>query len=151
SGSSGTPKAAIISHRALLTGLWNMMLAGAWTARRNRQLEGRASTARPGGGPPSSLLAGPLTHVGGYTHLLLSLNTSARIVLLPSWEAVLAAKLACREEVKSLAGATPRMIRELLGVPLPEGRKLTIESFGLHGSALRSSLVREIRERLPGA
>ncbi len=151
SGSSGTPKAAIISHRALLTGLWNMMLAGAWTARRNRQLEGGPSTARPGGGPSSSLLAGPLTHVGGYTHLLLSLNTSTRIVLLPRWEAALAAELACREEVKSLAGATPRMIRELLGAPLPKGRELTIESFGVHGSALRGSLVREILERLPGA
>lgn len=151
SGSSGTPKAAIISHRALLTGLWNMMLAGAWTARRNRQLEGGPSAARPGGSPPCSLVAGPLTHVSGYTHLLLSLNTSARIVLLSRWEAALAAELACREQVKSLAGATPRMIRELLGVPLSEGRELTIESFGVHGSALRGGLMREIRERLPGA
>jgi long-chain acyl-CoA synthetase len=151
SGSSGHPKAAVISHRALITGLWNMMLAGAWTSKRNRKLEDAGPATRPAGGSLCSLLASPMSHVSGYTHFLLSLAMSSRVAMLPSWNATTAANLACREDAKTLVGATPRMILDLLEVPLAPGQALPIESFGIHGAALRRGIVDEIRNRVPAA
>jgi long-chain acyl-CoA synthetase len=151
SGSSGRPKPVLVSHRALITGLWNMMLAGAWTAKRNRRLDDSPPPARSAGGQPCSLLAAPFTHVGGYSHLLLSLATGSKVVTTSGWNPIHVAELACREDAKSLAGATPRMILELLDAPKPGGTLLPIESFGVHGSALRRGLVDEIRRRVPGA
>lgn len=151
SGSSGSPKAVVISHRALLTGLWNMMLASAWTARRNRQLEGGAAIPLPGGGAPCSLVAAPLTHVGGYTQLLLALAVSVRVVLLSRWDARQAAELARREGATTLIGATPPMIKELLDVAREADQPLPLNSFGIHGAAFRRSLMEEIGRRVPGA
>jgi long-chain acyl-CoA synthetase len=149
SGSSGRPKPVLISQCALIAGLWNMMLAGAWTAKRNRKLE--EAPARPAGGQPSSLLVAPLTHVGGYSHFLLSLATGSRTVITSSWNPARMAGLACREDAKSLVGATPRMILEILDMPMSGSAVLPIESFGVHGSALRKGLMDEVRKRVPDA
>lgn len=153
SGSSGRPKPVLISHRALIAGLWNMMLAGAWTAKRNRRLEEATASPppRPVGGQPCSLLIAPLTHVSGYSHFLLSLATGGRIVITASGNALHMARLACQEVVKSLVGATPRLILEILDAPVSAGAVLPIEFFGIHGSALRKGLVDEIRMRVPSA
>jgi acyl-CoA synthetase (AMP-forming)/AMP-acid ligase II len=148
SGSSGKPKAVVVSHRAQITGLWNMILASAWTARRNRQLEGVSSGSRSAS-TPCSLLIAPLTHVGGYAQLLLAVTMSGRLVLMSQWNARRACDLAYREGATALAGATPAMIRELFA--LTADRPLPFESFGIHGTAFRRSLIEEIRKRVPGA
>lgn len=76
---------------------------------------------------------------------------SGRIALLPHWNAGAAARLARVTGATALVGATPTMIEELLALPTPEGSPLPIESFSIHGAALRRGLMEEILRRAPGA
>jgi len=77
SGSSGSPKGVIHTHRSLVAGLRNMMLGGALA---NRMLPASPGVPeRPQ--PPSTLLLSSLAYVAGYSAFLLCVATGGRIVL----------------------------------------------------------------------
>ncbi len=148
SGSTGRPKGVISSHRAVITGMMNMLLGSALASLRNR-------SARPGGTrpqkSPSSLLLAPFTHVGGYSHLLLMLWVAGRVALLPSWRPDAALALIKREQLATIAGADPDRLRELLRTPAAQADLGSLTGIGIHGAAASPALLRELQERLPDA
>jgi long-chain acyl-CoA synthetase len=150
SGSTGRPKGIVLSHRGIVTGLWNMMLEGAWGSKRTIESP-RPSPVAQLGVQPASLLCSSLSHIGGYTQLLLMLAVSGKVVLIKAWNPQRALKIAQRETIRTLFGATPTMIRELLAARATSGESTSLESFSIHGSGLLGGLVAEILEIIPHA
>lgn len=148
SGSSGRPKGVRLSHEGIISGLWNMMLSGAWVTRLNGPDRGH-SAARRHGAPGATLLVGSMTHVSGYTQLLLRLISPGRLVLVDSWNADEVRKAVIREKATTISGITPAMITELRSGTSGE-EKLPIETFNIFGHGLDAHEINGIRSAFPG-
>jgi steroid-24-oyl-CoA synthetase len=146
-GSTSLPKAVISTHRAVIAGIMNMMLGSALAAARNKP------TGTPAQQPktPSSLLMSPLTHVGGYSHLLLMMQVAGKVVPLSSWEVGRALELIEKHRIRSLSGANASELRELLRAIPGKAGISSLLSVGIHGEALRENILAELRDRLPQA
>ncbi len=148
SGSTGNPKGVVSSHRAVITGMMNMMLGGALAA-------ARSSPPQPGSGQPrqlpSSLLLAPLAHIAGYSHLLLMLWVSGKVAMLPTWQLDEALELIEQEKLRTITGINADLLNQLLRSDPRRHDLGSISAVGVHGCALRPALLREIQERLPGA
>lgn len=149
SGSTGSPKGIVLSHRCLTSGLMNMLLGRALSALRGAKhsTSGRPSPAQS---LPVSLLAAPFSYIAGYAHVLLMAYLGGTIITLPKWDAGSAVEVLAKEDVHALAGATPVMMRELLGVKHGKERLRRLRSVGLHGVALDRALLEELLLTLPG-
>lgn len=148
SGSTGPPKGVVSSHRAVITGMMNMMLGSALATARN----GPARLTRGGvGASPSSLLLAPFTHVAGYSHLILMMWVSGMVAALPTWELNDALEIIEREKLRTISGASPSLLRQLLRSDPYRNDLSSVSAVGVHGSALRRPLLNEIAGRLPQA
>lgn len=144
-GSTSSPKGVISSHRAVIAGVMNMMLCSALASVRNRV---KGSVTQRVQGSPSSLLLAPLTHVSGYSHLLLMTQVGGKVVLLPTWQAQTAVSLIEGQSIRSLSGANATQLRELIRLETRPGLD-SLTSVGIHGEALRENILTELRDRLP--
>jgi len=142
SGSSGAPKGVILTHRALITGVMNMMLVGAVAAR--GEAKTRSALAKPVA--PTVLLRSPLNHVSGYMQVLSMLLMGGRILRSrrPDFAALLA-----EHHVTSVIGLTDTDATAL--VELPTGMRIErLRSVAVAGRSLPAPLRRALRERWPG-
>lgn len=146
SGSTGTPKGAICTHRAVLTGLMNMSLAGALASLRAAPGVARNNVARAA---PCSILTSPFSHVSGYSHLLLMMQVAGTSMPLSEWDTATVLQLARQKNVSSLNGVHAESLMELLHADRSVHDLASLASIGLHGSALRPNLIAQMRERLP--
>ena len=147
SGTTGSPKGVVLTQEGIVTGLVNMALGGML-----------ANAAFPHNGPkpvavrdrlrrtPCSLVLAPLSYIGGYSQLLLALTVGGKLVLQERWDVEAICRLIDREQVRSLVGATPAQIRELMRYK-PEAGSLA--SIGIHGTALHRTLLDEIAAQWP--
>jgi long-chain acyl-CoA synthetase len=141
SGTTGTPKGAVSTHRAILSAL---MAFG-----------GRAAVAglvEPPAEPPSEddptpafVLAVPLFHVTGLVPVLLgSFLGGARLVMMYRWDPERALELIERERVTTFVGV-PTMAFDLIESPSFETRDTsTLTSIGGGGAPMPPELVRRI-------
>ena len=115
SGTTGNPKGAQLTHRGCVANLFNMMYAGASTARAMQLATGLEPPAEA---PiPVTLITTPLFHVtanncGAYA----TTAAGGKLVLMYRWDAGEALKLIARERVSSMSGV-PVMARELINHP----------------------------------
>jgi acyl-CoA synthetase (AMP-forming)/AMP-acid ligase II len=72
-----------------------------------------------------------------------------KVVVLSQWDSATALDLIKRETVTSISGATPMMIRELVGSPRAADTLSSLRSIGIHGVSLVPGLLSEISTRLP--
>ena len=146
SGTTGFPKGAVSSHRAILSALANWGLETA----------ARIATGRleaPEEDPefqPSILMAFPLFHVGGsHASLLPSFGVGRKVVMMYRWDPERALDLIERERITAFLGV-PTMTWELLHAPsLPtrDLRSLTAVAGG--GSANPGGMVERLQARMP--
>ena len=114
SGTSGKPKGAASTHRAICQALYNMECAAMAAAMTN----GETITAMlEKGFEPTSLLAVPLFHVSGcHAQFLANLRGGRRIVMMYKWDVERALEYIERERVTTIAAA-PSMMLDLLDDP----------------------------------
>jgi acyl-CoA synthetase (AMP-forming)/AMP-acid ligase II len=93
----------------------------------------------------------PLSHIGGYAQLLLMLHIAGKIVMARPWNVSNALALIDREKVRSLAGATPAMLRELVRADRSGYDLSSLLSFNIHGVAVHDSLLADLTEAFPAA
>jgi long-chain acyl-CoA synthetase len=148
SGSTGSPKGVVLSHRNLATGLMNMMLGGYLMNHRTAKKKTK-SISVPSNLQPCSLLLSPLSHISGFAHILLMCWLGGKIVLMPEWGVRQAMSLIEKEKVRSLNGVSHEMIKELLRADHSSYNLESLTNINLHGSALTPSLLAEITEKLP--
>ena len=120
SGTTGTPKGAIATHRNHCTNFLNTMLGGA---------VGLALAAESGAPPAAprplcALQAFPFFHIGGLTGLYCYTGFGGKLVLMYKWDTAEAVKLIETEQVTA-ASMVPTLLRRLLESPGLADRELS--------------------------
>ena len=151
SGTTGFPKGAQLTHRAVVHNLMNMIfLTACGDAARARRMA-RAGSGEPAPAAPdvTALLPVPLFHVTGCNCVLHTVTIAGgRLVLMYRWDAAEALRLIESEGVTVFTGV-PTMSREILQHP-DWGRTDTssLRSMGGGGAAIPTDLVRRIDDGL---
>lgn len=147
SGTSGKPKGAASTHRAICQALYNMECAAIAAAMTNGELIG-AMLER--GYEPTSLLAVPLFHVSGcHAQFLANLRGGRRIVMMYKWDVDKALEYIESERVTTIAAA-PAMMLDLLESPkFAEADTSSLFSLGIGGAATPPKVAKLLAEQLP--
>ncbi len=152
SGTTGFPKGARLTHRAVVHNLMNMIFLTACgdTARARRMARsGGDDGPAPAAPAVTALLPVPLFHVTGCNCVLHTVTIAGGcLVLMYRWDTAEALRLIEREGVTVFTGV-PTMSRELLQHP-DWGRTDTssLRSMGGGGAAIPTDLVRRIDDGL---
>ena len=147
SGTSGKPKGAASTHRAICQALVNFDCTAMAAAMTNPETIG-AMLER--GFEPTSLLAVPLFHVSGcHAQFLTNLRAGRRIVMLYKWDVDKALQAIEKERITSIAAA-PAMLLDLLESPrFADTDTRSLFSLGIGGAATPPRVARLLHERLP--
>ncbi|MFT4518275.1 MAG: long-chain acyl-CoA synthetase [Halioglobus sp.] len=147
SGTSGKPKGAASTHRALCQAVYNMECFAIAAAMTNGETIG-AMLER--GFEPTSLLAVPLFHVSGcHAQFLSNLRGGRRIVMMYKWDVERALQYVKEERVTTVAAA-PSMILDLLDSPLFDAADTSsLFSLGLGGAATPPKVGKLLRKKMP--
>ena len=147
SGTSGKPKGAATTHRAISQAIYNMECCAFAAAMTNGELIG-AMMAR--GFEPTSLLAVPLFHVSGcHAQFLANLRGGRRIVMMYKWDVEQALRYIEEERITTLPAA-PAMILDLLESPqFGDIDTSSLFSLGIGGAATPPRVSRLLQERMP--
>ena len=147
SGTSGKPKGAASTHRAICQALYNMECAAIAAAMTN----GEAITAMlERGYEPTSLLAVPLFHVSGcHAQFLTNLRAGRRIVMMYKWDVDRALDYVEQERITTLAAA-PSMVLDLLDSPrFGQTDTSSLFSLGIGGAATPPMVGKLLQQKLP--
>ena len=147
SGTSGKPKGAASTHRAICQAIYNMECAAIAAAMTNGELIG-AMLER--GFEPTSLLAVPLFHVSGcHAQFLSNLRGGRRIVMMYKWDVDRALEYIEQERITTIAAA-PSMMLDLLESPkFEETDTSSLFSLGIGGAATPPRVARLLQDKLP--
>lgn len=147
SGTSGKPKGAAISQRAICQAIFNMECCAIAAAMTN----GETITAMlERGFEPTSLLAVPLFHVSGcHAQFLANLRGGRRIVMMYKWDVDTALDYVEQERITTIAAA-PAMILDLLESPrFSEADTQSLFSLGIGGAATPPKVGKLLSEKMP--
>jgi len=147
SGTSGKPKGAVSTHRAICQAMYNMECAAIAAAMTNGELIG-AMLER--GYEPTSLLAVPLFHVSGcHAQFLANLRAGRRIVMMYKWDVGKALEYIESERITTIAAA-PSMMLDLLEAPaFADTDTSSLFSLGIGGAATPPKVSKLLSEKLP--
>ena len=146
SGTTGFPKGALSTHRAVLSALANWGLEAAVRIATGR-LEAPAENPEF---QPSILMAFPLFHVGGsHASLLPSFGIGRKVVMMYRWDPERALDLVERERITAFLGV-PTMTWELLHAPSLATRDLrSLVAVAGGGSPSPGGMVERLQDRMP--
>ena len=147
SGTTGNPKGALSTHRALCQAMANFDVSAMALAMINPEaMEAMMST----GYEPTQMLAVPLFHVSGCHAVFISaFKAGRRVVMMYKWDVGKALDLIARERVTFLSAA-PSMLQQLLESPLLEKADVSsLFSLGGGGSATPPKVSRMLQEKFP--
>lgn len=147
SGTSGTPKGAASTNRAVCQGVFNMECCAIAAAMTNGEAVG-AMLER--GFEPTSLLAVPLFHVSGcHAQFLANLRGGRRIVMMYKWDVDEALQFIEQERVTAVSAA-PSMAIDLLESPrFDETDTSSLFSLGIGGAATPPLVQKLLAQKLP--
>jgi long-chain acyl-CoA synthetase len=147
SGTTGKPKGALATQRAVNSNIMTAAAAGA----RSFLRRGEAPPAPDPSAPQrSSLISVPFFHVTGcFAVLNPSLFSGAKLVMMYKWDVVRAFELIEREKIQS-AGGVPTIAWQLIEHPARANYDLSsLEAVAYGGAPSAPELVRRIRETFP--
>jgi long-chain acyl-CoA synthetase len=141
-GTTGFPKPVVLSHRALLANLQNLLVTSG-------RLPGSERKVFDAG---VSLQTGPLFHMGGVQGILLAMvNGNTMVFLEGRYRSDIVLDIIERERV-SWWGAIPTMVSRLLDDPSLSGRDLScVRAISMGGAPIAPALLERVREAFPSA
>ena len=147
SGTSGAPKGAASTHRAMCQALYNFEFAAAAAAMCNMD---RISAMLERGYESTSLLAVPLFHVSGcHAQFLTNLRGGRRIVMMYKWDVDQALEAIEQERITAIAAA-PSMVLDLLESPgFDRADTSSLFSIGVGGAATPRRARELIEAKMP--
>jgi acyl-CoA synthetase (AMP-forming)/AMP-acid ligase II len=149
SGTTGRPKGALSTHRAVVQSLLNIECSATAMAMINpAAIAAMQAVALP----PVQMLAVPLFHVSGCHAVFLgALRAGRRIVMMYKWEVAEALRLIAAERVTILS-ASPSMLQQLFESPLyAVSDTASLKTIGAGGSASPRRLAELIDTCVPDA
>ena len=149
SGTTGKPKGALASHRAVTSNV----MASAFSGARSFLRRGEMPPAPDPDGPQRSfLLSVPFFHATGcFAILSPTLISGGKIVMMHKWDPVKAFQLIEREKI-CYAGGVPTIAWQLIEHPRRHEFDLSsLESVSYGGAPSAPELVRKIRETFPNS
>jgi len=132
SGTTGRPKGALITNRAMMANLWNMAFASA----RETILAARVPP------PPrqsASISAAPMFHIGGVSSIIGGPMGGSKIVIMGKWDVDEALRLAREEQVTGFGGV-PTMARQILEHPRIKELGVDVRTCPMGGAAVPPDL-----------
>ncbi len=153
SGTTGRPKAAILTHLGVLTALKTIAYSSALiTQDMARQYDMDYETLAKLKPPPVTLLIFPLFHISGCHAVFLSaLLQGGKLILMDKWEPLAAMQLMQAEKVTSFPGV-PTMHWDLLRVEQRDQFDLSsLTSLSVGGQATPPALLAAIHQAYPQA
>jgi long-chain acyl-CoA synthetase len=144
SGTTGRPKAAVLSHRSVISYLMEQAFIGA----RSMALAGM--TGPPPGPPPVRLAPYPLFHVSGMSMAMSTvMSGSTSVWPLGRFDAGAVIELTKQENVAFWGGGTTHVVRLLQHPDVATIEPTQIIGVGVGGSATPPDVVRQVEERFP--
>jgi acyl-CoA synthetase (AMP-forming)/AMP-acid ligase II len=144
SGTTGRPKAAVLSHRSVIS----YLMEQSFIAARSMALAGM--TTPPPGPPPVRLAPYPLFHVSGMSMAVSTvMSGSTSVWPLGRFDAGAVIELTKQENVAVWGGGTTHVVRLLQHPDVATIAPGQINSVGIGGSATPPDVVRQIEERFP--
>jgi long-chain acyl-CoA synthetase len=147
SGTTGKPKGAVATNRAVNC---NILTAGAAGARAFLRKGEMPTAPDPNAPQKSALLSVPFFHVTGcFAVLNPTVFTGGKLVLMFKWEPIRAFELIEREKVTT-AGGVPTIAWQLIEHPARDNYDLSsLEGVSYGGAPSAPELVRRLREVFP--
>ena len=148
SGTTGHPKGAVSTHRAVVSALMAYACRSFVEALRTDPAP-EGSAPKP---PPAFILVVPLFHVTGCVPVMLgSVLGGIKLVMMRKWDAGRALELIEREKVTNFVGV-PTMAADLLAHPdLTERDVSSLANLGGGGAPMAPDLVRRIDDTFSGS
>lgn len=148
SGTSGVPKGAVSTHRAILQALAGFRCRGA--VQRLLETGDAAETPKTPKSVPVFILTVPLFHVTGLVSVLLScVSNGLKLVMMHRWDSDRALELIERERVTNFVGV-PAQSWDLLQNPRRASYDTSsLVSLGAGGSAVPPEIVRRVATSFP--
>lgn len=146
SGTTGRPKGALSTHRAICQALMNFDCTTMASAIANSDLIGRMLEK---GFEPVQMLAVPLFHVSGlHAIFLTALRAGRKLVMMYKWDAEQALRLIESERVTILSAA-PSMLQQLVESPEFDNYDTSsLSSLGAGGAATPAKVSAKMREKV---
>ncbi len=152
SGTTGRPKAAIITNRAMLTGIMMTQHAGArFAARMAEKLGVDMATLMAARQRTAAFLVMPLFHIGGCQAVFLTVMANGgKIVFHRRWNPAEAVRLIEKEQITQFTGP-PMTLWDLLAEPSRHEHDLSsLGSIACGGQSFTPSLLAAMQEAFPG-
>jgi len=151
SGTTGVPKGAVSTNRAVLSGLFSFACRTTVEALRWAPDTPPDPATTPPSNPPCFILTVPLFHVTGCVPVMLgSIATGARLVMMHKWDALRGLQLIEREKVTNFVGV-PTMSQDLISHPdFEKYDTSSLKNVGGGGAPMAPELVRKIEGTFAG-
>lgn len=148
SGTTGRPKGALSTHRAICQALMNFDCTAMASAIANPELIGKMMSK---GFEPVQMLAVPLFHVSGlHAIFLTALGAGRKLVMMYKWDAEQALKLIAQEKITILSAA-PSMLQQLVECPAWEDYDTaSLVSLGAGGAATPAKVSALMKQKVEG-
>ncbi len=144
SGTTGRPKAAVLSHRSVIS----YLMEQSFIAARGMAMAG--ITAPPSGPPTVRLAPYPLFHVSGMSMAVSTVMSGSPTVWpLGRFDPGAVIDLTRREHISVWGGGTTHIVRLLQHPDIATIDPTQITSIGIGGSATPPDVIRQIEERFP--
>ncbi|MEX1217205.1 MAG: class I adenylate-forming enzyme family protein [Acidimicrobiales bacterium] len=151
SGTTGVPKGAVSTNRAVLSGLFGFACRTTVEAVRWAPDTPPDPATAPTPVPPCFILTVPLFHVTGCVPVMLgAITTGAKLVMMNKWDALRALQLIDREKVTNFVGV-PTMSQDLISHPdFANYDTSSLKNVGGGGAPMAPELVRKIEGSFAG-
>ena len=151
SGTTGVPKGAVSTNRAVLSGLFSFACRTSVEALRYAPDTPPDPATAPAPIPPCFILTVPLFHVTGCVPVMLgAVATGAKLVMMRKWDALRGLELIQREKVTNFIGV-PTMSQDLISHPdFEKYDTSSLKNVGGGGAPMAPELVRKIEGSFAG-
>jgi long-chain acyl-CoA synthetase len=144
SGTTGRPKAAVLSHRSVISYLMEQNFIAA------RGMAMAGIERPPSGPPPARLAPYPLFHVSGMSMAVSTVMSGSPTVWpLGRFDPETVLRLTREERISVWGGGTTHVVRLLQHPDIETIDPTQITSVGIGGSATPPDVIRQIEERFP--
>ncbi|MFT6694453.1 MAG: long-chain acyl-CoA synthetase [Neolewinella sp.] len=147
SGTTGKPKGALSTHRALCQAIFSIECMGTAMAMGNQESFKMVASK---GFAPCTLMSVPLFHVSGcHATFLTAIRSGSRIVMMHKWDVDQAFDYVEQEKVTSVGGAPPQILDFLSSPRLLTADVSSLSILGVGGASTPPKLQSLIDEHLP--